>query len=188
MKLFVAAAVIALAKQASAFLVTQGHDGDYCVMVVPYDNTPWTTDSDGTITTTPTDVKTNENTDATVAQNGLNDPISGEILAAAQALWTPWIALGDGANNGAITIYEAGTTTALSTQPANPSGLNANANLKWCDFYSTLAPDHYCKADGAVETWQEDTISSTATFSGCCESNHASMEAECFETSSGVVS
>lgn len=199
MKLFYAVAAVALAKQASAYRVVFSNDEKYCLMVVKNDgSTDWEVDGSGNIDDLPTSstVIYDPDDSPTVAQNGVNDP-TGAILSAAQADFatlvnTGW-ASGPGANppvytnNLGVTIYEAGGASALSSLAGLPT---PSGTLSWCESYSTMAPDHYCKADGAFQPYQEGTLS-TGTLQACCDSNHGgtlSMENECVKVSTGVVS
>eukprot|EP00986_Skeletonema_menzelii_P012279 scaffold6708_cov153-Skeletonema_menzelii.AAC.5 len=199
MKLFYAVAAVALAKQASAYRVVFSNDEKYCLMVVKNDgSTDWGVDGNGNIGAIPSgSTVASDNTDdsPTVAQNGVNDP-TGEILSTAQTGFdilvnTGW-ASGPGAtppdytNDLAVTIYEAGGASALSSLAGLPT---PSGTLSWCESYSTMAPDHYCKADGAFQPYQEVTLS-TGTLQACCDSNHGgtlSMENECVKVSTGVV-
>jgi hypothetical protein len=198
MKLFFAATVAALASQASAFKVVVDNDGGgYCLMVVKNDgSTDWAVDGSGNIDnpqTSALESETNGDGSPTIAQNGVNDP-DGLIKGAADAAWANVVgvgnewSLGPGAdvftNNLSVTFYEAGGAAALSSLAGldPPSG-----SLSWCQAYSTMAPEHYCKADGAVASYQESTLSTT--IQDCCNNNHggnAGMENTCLEVSTGV--
>ena len=176
MKLFLASALAALsAKNASAFKIVQTRDDTYCLMVVPDDGT-WTAANLGT---TPAGVKTDGDDGSTVGPNGVNDP-NGDILSTAQGLWASGVFPASG-----LTVYEAGGASALNPQPATGATL-LPATLDWCKFYSTTAPSHYCKADGAYEPWQQENWGDT--IDACCQNNHAAEYNTCFETSAGVVS
>jgi hypothetical protein len=182
MKLFLASALAALsAKNASAWRIVRTMDDTYCIMVVPYDSTVWT----GALSATPATATAANGDGPTVGPNGVNDP-NGDILSAAQAVW------GAGAHTAtaSITYYEAGGTTAMSPQPDTltppPTLTPETSGLGFCKFYSTTAPSHYCKADGAYDTWQQANWGDT--IDDCCTNNHASEYNACFEASAGVVS
>mmetsp|Transcript_2245 Transcript_2245/g.3118 ORF Transcript_2245/g.3118 Transcript_2245/m.3118 type:complete len:882 (+) Transcript_2245:105-2750(+) len=200
MKLLFAATVAALANQASAFKVVldDATGGTYCLMVVKNDgSTDWAVDGPGNINGLPASSNVDEDGDGspTIAQNGVNDP-TGEIFTAADTAWgtfvTWWGNTGPGAgsspvttNSGhAVTIYEAGGATALSTLAG---GLPTPSSLSWCRAYSTMAPDHYCKADGAVASHQQSSLETN--IPDCCNNNHGGnigMENTCLEVSTGV--
>ncbi|KAK1743061.1 putative peroxidase family protein [Skeletonema marinoi] len=174
MKLSFTAAVAAAAfsTHASAFKVVVDSDNNYCIMQVKYiPGNDWDTDSAGAITTLPSSIPVynDGNGDNTIAQNGVNDP-TGEILAAVQAL-------------GSVTVYDPVSGNALATQPSTIPG-----PLDWCQSYSTFAPEHYCKADGAwVGSGQKGTLG--GTLKECCEDNHPeSVYNSCIEKATGIVS
>ncbi len=198
MKLFFAATVAALASQASAFRVVLDYENNYCLMVVKNDgSTDWTTDGSGDITDAPAAVLGNEDNGPTIAQNGVNDP-TGQIKDAANTAMgtfgTWWDDEGplDGTNpsydntGNVITIYEAGGASALGSL----NGLGKPpATIDWCEAYSTMAPAHYCKADGNPESYQVDSLKND--IETCCSANHGTnedMENNCLEVSTGVVS
>ncbi len=177
MKLFLASALVALsAKNASAWRIAQTRDDTYCVVVVPNDSAVWPAANLGT---TPAAVLLNGGDGPTVGPNGENDP-NGDILSTAQGVWASGVFPASG-----LTVYEAGGTTALTTQPA-AGDILLPATLTWCKLYSTSAPSHYCKGDAAYDTWQEANWGDT--IDECCQNNHASEYNTCFETSAGVVS
>lgn len=174
MKLFLASALVALsAKNASAFRIVQTRDDTYCVMVVPNDGSWAAAD----LLTTPTTVLTNGDDGPTVGPNGVNDP-NGNILAAAQSAWA------GGAYSG-FTLYGGDGTTALTVPPQNGDTLFP-ATLGFCKLYSTQAPSHYCKGDGAYDPWQQSNWGDS--IDECCQNNHAAEYNECFKVSAGVVS
>ncbi|KAL7451899.1 hypothetical protein ACHAWC_003663, partial [Mediolabrus comicus] len=180
MKLFLASALAALsAKNASAWRIVQTMDDTYCIMVVPYDSTVWT----GAYNAPPATATATDGDGPTVGPNGVLDP-TGAILAAAQTAW------GAGAHTAtaSITYYEAGGTTAMSPQPDTltppPTLTPETSGLGFCKFYSTTAPSHYCKADGAYDTWQKANWGDT--IDDCCQNNHAAEYNTCFEVSAGV--
>ena len=176
MKLFLASALAALsAKNASAFRIAQTRDNTYCLVAVPNDGT-WAAAALGT---TPVTVKTNGDDGSTVGPNGVNDP-NGDILSTAQGLWASGVFPASG-----LTVYEAGGETPMNPQPATGDTL-LPATLDWCKFYSTTAPSHYCKADGAYQQWQQENEGDT--IDACCQNNHAAEYNTCFEVSAGVVS
>lgn len=207
MKLFFAATVVALASQASAYQVVidekDPSNPGYCLMVVKNDgSTEWATDSDGNISGLPSGsgstVNTNADGSPTIAQNGVNDP-GNYIKTAAQSAWTSYKTYWSGstgpgcssgcsadyANDEAVTIYEAGGAAALSTLANTPDP--GSGDIDWCEAYSTMAPDHYCKADGAVASHQVPSLQTT--IQECCENNHGGnigMENTCLEVSTGV--
>jgi len=180
MKLSFTAAVAAAAfsTHASAFKVVLDSDNEYCIMQVKYSGatgTEWAVssstgaiESNGAATLA---VLTNGNGNPTIAQNGVNDP-TGEILIAVRAA-------------SPITVYDpvsGDVLTGASLPTMNPS------TLDWCQSYSTFAPEHYCKADGAwVGSGQEGTLG--GTLKECCENNHPeSVYNSCIEKATGIVS
>ena len=193
MKLFYAAAAVALAKQASAYRVVLNNDYTYCIAQVKNDgNTDWTLTSNAISGLPAGSTVTDDGDDSpTIAQNGLNDP-TGDILTDARVDWTTFIsdwASGPGAsppvydNNLSVTIYEAGASTvraSLAGAP-DPTGIT----LSFCEAYSTMAPDHYCKADGDYSSYQKPLKSDMQT---CCVDNHSSDSNACLLVSTGVVS
>ena len=194
MKLFYAAAAVALAKQASAYRVVLANDNTYCIAVVKNDdNTDFPVDGSGNINGTPTSVVANEDDSPTIAQNGVNDPM-GQILLTARTDWAKFItdwAGGPGAtpptsfdNNLFVTIYEAGATTAYASLAGLPDP--TGSTLSFCEAYSTMAPDHYCKADGDFDNYQKSTLKTD--IQTCCVDNHSSggMENTCLLVSTGV--
>jgi len=164
-----------LANHASAYKVVKDFDGVFCIRVVPYDSA-WISGAGGTITAAPATSLAPGGDGPTVAPNGLNDPI-GDIKQAAVDAWGTWQRGG-----AAVTIYEAGGDT-----PVSPAITTApTQDLDWCQMYSTSAPDHYCKGDGNLASWQKPTAK--ATIKECCESNHATEYNDCYEASAGIVS
>ena len=193
MKLFYAAAAVALAKQASAYRVVLNNDNTYCIAQVKNDgSTDWTVTS-SVITAAPAAVLLNEDDSPTIAQNGLNDP-TGEIKTAVDGDWatfvSDWTAAGGPGNASpnydndlTITVYEAGATTEYASLAGLPAP--TGTSVDWCKAYSTMAPDHYCKADGDYSSYQLPLKSDMQT---CCEDNHASNPNACLLVSTGVVS
>ncbi len=193
MKLFYAAAAVALAKQASAYRVVLTNDNTYCLAVVKNDgSTDFPVDGSGNINGPLAATLNNEDGSPTIAQNGVNDP-TGDILTDAGSDWASFItdwASGPGAatpdftNNLSVTIYEAGASTVranLAGAP-DPTGIT----LSFCEAYSTMAPDHYCKADGDFDNYQQNTLKTD--IQTCCDDNHASNPNACLLVSTGVVS
>lgn len=196
MKLFFAAAAVALAKPASAYQIMQDSDGGYCIKVVKYDgNNPWSVDGSGVIDTTPPGVLTANDAGSTVAQNGLNDPLD-DIQPAAQIDWAAYLAAcgsttatGCGTATTPLTIHTDGGSSQLTGadfQAIYDIGAPSQGNtIDFCQLYPTINP-HSCVGDGNYDAWQQSSLE--PTIAACCLDSHPWAYYSCVEESSGIVS
>jgi hypothetical protein len=184
MKFYLAAtAVVALAKQASAFRIVQndGPGPKYCILVVPYDDTyyDWVYPRTGTIVGFSSEVLIPDTLTSTIGPNGINDPLP-LIKGHGQQYFGAWTSTDASPQAPThFTIYAPGGTTPAANQALSKYG---QTTIDFCPFYSTYAPDHYCKGDG------KGTAAGYATIDACCKANHPTEYFACYEASAGVVS